>query len=164
MGIIYDDFNKPTIGPYDHMVSRIIKSNDPKTLSKFVMRVGIVSNHGNWITSSNPNKELRVLQQSYDWLLFLTDRGLTCFVEEAIMSGRYPAIQSAFYSGHAKESRQNPFTKSNMDHDAHIELLCYFNQNKIRVEAWLDIMSPHKRPLGALKRQITELRGMAWAQ
>jgi len=164
MGIIYDDYNKPTIGPYDHMVSRIVKSSDPKTLSKFIMSVGIMSNHGNWITSSKPNKELRVLQQSYDWLLFLTDRGLTCFVEEAIMSGQYPATQSAFYSSHTKESRQNPFTKSNMDYDAHIELVCYFTQNMLRAEGWLDAMSLHKRPLGDLKRQVWELRGNAWAQ
>jgi len=164
MGIIYDDYNKPTIGPYDHMVSRIVKSSDPKTLSKFIMSVGIVSNHGNWITSSKPNKELRVLQQSYDWLLFLTDRGLTCFVEEAIMSGQYPATQSAFYSSHTKESGQNPFTKSNMDYDAHTELVCYFTQNMLRAEGWLDVMSLHKRPLGDLKRQVWELRGKAWAQ
>lgn len=162
MEIIYDGANRPTIAPYDSMISRIIKSNDPATLSEFIMSVGIVSDHGNWLTSSRPNKELRVLQQSYDWLLFLTDRGVTCFVEEAIMSGRYPSVQSAFYSGHTRKNRQNPFTKSNMDYGAHVELLCYFTRNRARVEAWLDVMSPHQRPLDALKLQIKELREKVW--
>lgn len=162
LGVIYDDANRPTVGDYDTMVSRTIKTDNLKTLSRFIMSVGVVSDHGNWLTSGKPNKELRVLQQSYDWLIFLTDQGLACFVEKVIMSGRYPAIQNAFYSSHAEKNGKNQFTKSNMLYDAHMEMLCYFIKNKTRVEAWLDVMSPHNRPLSVLKRQIGDLRGKAW--
>ena len=59
--------------PYVKLVDEVVRSKDPELLRHFILTVGVVSNHGNWFTSNNPNKELRVLAQSYDWLLFLTD-------------------------------------------------------------------------------------------
>jgi len=38
--------------------------------------VGVVSNHGNWFIAEDHNKELKVLAQSYDWLLFFRTRDL----------------------------------------------------------------------------------------
>ena len=73
MGIMYDDKNKHKIESHSKLFEEIIKSDDMSYLSKFIMIVGIVSNHGNWFNSNNLNKELKVLSQSYDWLLFLTD-------------------------------------------------------------------------------------------
>jgi hypothetical protein len=52
-------------------MEEVIYSNDKELLRRFILTVGVVSNHGNWFTSENPNKELKVLAQSYDWLLFL---------------------------------------------------------------------------------------------
>ena len=43
-----------------------------------------MSNHGNWFTSGNQNKEMKVLAQSYDWLLFLTDDGLAQFITDLL--------------------------------------------------------------------------------
>ena len=40
-------------------------------LQKFILTVGVVSNHGNWFTAEDHNKELKVLAQSYDWLMFI---------------------------------------------------------------------------------------------
>ena len=57
-----------------------------------------MSNHGNWFTAKNHNKELKVLAQSYDWLLFLTDKGLAQFIDELILNPKqeYIKIQEAF--------------------------------------------------------------------
>lgn len=60
--------------PYVHLLEEIIKSRAPAMLKDFILTVGVVSNHGNWFTDEDHNKELRVLAQSYDWLLFLTDQ------------------------------------------------------------------------------------------
>ncbi|MFZ4779301.1 MAG: hypothetical protein ACOYM3_28385 [Terrimicrobiaceae bacterium] len=57
-------------GPLEKTIKRVVNSNDPDLLSRFILTVGVVSNHGNWFTSENHNKELKVLAQSYDWLLF----------------------------------------------------------------------------------------------
>jgi len=66
-------------------LNEIINSDDMELLSNFILTVGIVSNHGNWFTSENHNKELKVLAQSYDWLLFLTDAGVATFVTDLLL-------------------------------------------------------------------------------
>ena len=75
-------------GDYYNLMAGIIASDDPELLSRFILTVGVVSNHGNWFTSENHNKELEVLAKSYDWLLFLTDAGLTQFIDELLSNPR----------------------------------------------------------------------------
>jgi hypothetical protein len=72
-GLIYKSDNQIYIKPYIELVKEIVESNDKDLLRDFILTIGVVSNHGNWFTSNNHNKELKVLAQSYDWLLFLTD-------------------------------------------------------------------------------------------
>ncbi|MGH8499949.1 MAG: hypothetical protein ACRERV_14260, partial [Methylococcales bacterium] len=74
----------PKIGNYDEMLAEIVTGN-LKSPDGFVLTVGVVSNHGNWFTSKNMNKELKVLAAAYDWLLFLTDEGLMDFVKTCIL-------------------------------------------------------------------------------
>ena len=66
-------------------MAEVIASDNPELLSHFVLTIGVVSNHGNWFTSENHNKELKVLAQSYDWLLFLTDAGIAQFIDEVLL-------------------------------------------------------------------------------
>jgi len=68
--------------PYDVMMAEIIASDNNELLRNFILTVGVVSNHGNWFTKETMNKELVVLAQSYDWLLFLTDDGLSEFISD----------------------------------------------------------------------------------
>ena len=72
-GLIYKGGN-PIIKPYEQLLDETIHQQDP--LRKFILSIGVVSNHGNWFTSNNKNKEMKVLANAYDWLLFLTDAGL----------------------------------------------------------------------------------------
>ena len=74
---------------YDQLLEEVTTSNNPAMLRDFILTVGVVSNHGNWLTGEDHNKELRVLAQSYDWLLFLTDQGLGEFVSELLLSPLY---------------------------------------------------------------------------
>ena len=48
-------------GDYYKLMAEIIASGDPELLSRFILTVGVVSNHGNWFASENHNKELKVL-------------------------------------------------------------------------------------------------------
>lgn len=48
--------------PYGELLREIIDSDDPDLLAEFILTVGVVSNHGNWFTSENHNKELKVLE------------------------------------------------------------------------------------------------------
>ena len=86
MGILYDANNNPTIKPYDDLLQELINTEDIDKIRDFIMTVGVISNHGNWFTSKNQNKEMMVLSQSYDWLIFLTDKGLTEFMEDTIFN------------------------------------------------------------------------------
>ncbi len=94
--------------PYAKLIDEVVHCNDPELLRHFIMTVGVVSNHGNWFTSDNPNKEMKVLAQSYDWLLFLTDGGLVEFVNDVI-STTDPKMQparEAFAASYAAEKKE----------------------------------------------------------
>ena len=54
--------------PYCELQREIIDASFPRTFPGFMLSIGVFSNHGNWFTSDNQNKELRVLAQSCDWL------------------------------------------------------------------------------------------------
>ena len=83
-----------SLTPYDDyyiFIDDALRIGDRDALRDLVLTVGVVSNHGNWFTAENQNKEIRVLAQSYDWLLFLTDAALAEFIETALQGadGRF---------------------------------------------------------------------------
>ena len=73
-------------GPYEEVLRDTIHASSFRRMDGFILTVGVVSNHGNWFTSDSHNKELRVLAQSYDWLLFLTDTGLSQFIDRLLLN------------------------------------------------------------------------------
>lgn len=163
-GIIYIADKIPMAKPYDTMLNAIINSDSPEYLCDFILTVGIVSNHGNWFTSDNHNKELKVLAQSYDWLLFLTDAGLTGFVEEVILKPekKYENIKNAFKLSYCKDKKKNQFTKVQMNLDADRELIEYFKQNSNRIKNWFNIITPNNEKIAALKNEIKLLKNKKW--
>ena len=76
-GVIYENDKIIHSKPYQQLLDEVINSNDSNLLRNFILTVGVVSNHGNCFTAEDHNKELKVLAQSYDWLIFLTDSGIT---------------------------------------------------------------------------------------
>lgn len=150
--------------PYVDLIKEIIASNDPALLSDFILTVGVVSNHGNWFTSENHNKELKVLAQSYDWLIFLSDEGLAEFITELLLKPvrlLRPA-RDAFLASYKAEKKRNRFTKVQMDYQADRVLSSYFADNISRIHKWFNVITPKRNTMGLLKSEISELRNKNW--
>jgi hypothetical protein len=150
--------------PYVGLIDEVVRSHAPELLRHFVLTVGVVSNHGNWFTSDDPNKELRVLAQSYDWLLFLTDEGLAEFIRDILLS-RAPAVapaKAAFLASYSAKKKENRFTKVQMALEADRVLQDYFAANLGRIEKWFNVISPRQSSVEQLKRQIAVLAKKDW--
>jgi hypothetical protein len=165
-GIIYRSDNSPYIKPYVELMEEIIYSDDSELLKKFILTVGVVSNHGNWFTAENQNKELKVLAQSYDWLIFLTDYGLAQFIDGLILNpvDEFTAIQEAFKNSYTMDKKSNVFTKVKLDLDADRALTKYFSENIDTIESWFNIIAPENKNIDDLKNEITELRSKKWRE
>ena len=152
------------VSDYYSLLSRIINSSDKTLLRNFILTVGVVSNHGNWFTSDNPNKELKVLAQSYDWLLFLTDKGISEFITDLLIdpAPKYDAVKSAFRRSYSADKRGNVFTKVKMDYKSDIVLRSYFSSNLKRIEGWFNVISPKGMSLSEMKRDLSVLAGKDW--
>jgi len=165
MGIIHDDkYDTFTIKPYEELIQELVNTNDIGKLQDFIMTVGIISNHGSWFTSENQNKEMMVLAQSYDWLLFLTDKGLSEFVEDTILNEeKYPNISQAFYHTYSKDNHSGTqFTKIRMNYRAHLELMEYFRDNLSQIESWFNVIQPSGLTIDTLKDQMYRLGNKNW--
>lgn len=162
-GIIYEGENA-IIKPYSDLLNTIIYDESGKLLNGFTLSVGIVSNHGNWFTSQNQNKELKVLAQSYDWLLFLTDEGLAQFISELLLApvSEYEVVQKAFFDSYKEGKKSNIFTKVNMNYDAHIALMRYFHENRVKIEQWFNVITPENENMEVLKQQLDILSSKDW--
>lgn len=145
--------------PFEEELSRLVYAAPPEELDGFVLTVGVVSNHGNWFTSDNPNKELRVLKQSYDWLLFLNDPAIVTFVRDTILSENsvFKSVAEAFQRSYTnrKKGDKNCFTKVLIDHEADAALEGYFSRNISTIETeWFSVLSPTDRELPELNREL----------
>ena len=162
-GIIYKN-GKAIIKPYTNLLEEIINSNDLQLLKNFTLSIGIVSNHGNWFTSEDQNKELKVLAQSYDWLLFLTDEGLAQFITDLLLepSNEYQPIQDAFLNSYKEGKKANTFTKAKINYAAHQALCNYFSKHINSIERWFNIISPEDKSLKELKGTLSNLANKKW--
>ncbi|NCX96452.1 MAG: hypothetical protein EBX41_08595 [Chitinophagia bacterium] len=173
-GIIYKSDNSFIIKAHAELMEEIIQSNDKELLRRFILTVGIVSNHGNWVKKNKHNffdfsndnfqKELIVLSQSYDWLLFLTDEGLTEFIETLLLSttDEYKPIKDAFTASYLHDKKKNQFTKVQMNLQAHWALVKFFADNIVAVEQWFRVISPNGKDLDTLKLNLQELNRKNW--
>jgi hypothetical protein len=149
---------------YDQLLEEVTNSTDAAMLRDFILTVGVVSNHGNWFTAEDHNKELRVLAQSYDWLLFLTDQGLGEFVSELLLAPR-PELEdarAAFLQSYGPRAKGNRFTKVKMDVKADAVLRQYFGAHAKSIESWFNVITPKDRSLERLQHELMKLNGKAW--
>lgn len=163
-GIIYKSDGTYLLKPFISLMEEIINSNDKELLRRFILTVGIVSNHGNWFTSENQNKELRVLSQSYDWLLFLTDMGLSQFIETLLLepSKKTMLIRETFLLSYAEGKKKNQFTKVQMNLDVDRILINYFKDNIEDIQKWFNIISPKNKKISVLKKELKLLKEKNW--
>lgn len=150
--------------PYHELMQEVIGSEEAELLRDFILSVGVVSNHGNWFTTDNPNKELKVLAQSYDWLLFLTDPGLTQFIHDVVRGGSksLAPARNAFLASYAADKKKNRFTKVQIDLEADRALRDYFTANEATVESWFNVLTPKNATLALLRQELTTLQGKRW--
>ncbi|MFB3890799.1 MAG: hypothetical protein ACE15C_02120 [Phycisphaerae bacterium] len=151
---------------YYSLLAEIIRSDSPELLARFILTVGVVSNHGNWFTSENHNKELKVLAQSYDWLLFLTDAGIAQFVEELILhpDKGMEAAKRAFLASYTGSKGRNKFTKVLIALEADAVLKSYFARNQEDIEGWFNIITPLGKKLRVLKDELNTLAAKNWRE
>ena len=145
-------------GLYLELLRELIDSHE-KPPSGFILTVGVVSNHGNWFTSIEPNKELRVLAQSYDWLLFLTDAGLSNFINNLLLNPvpELVPVRETFLESYSGKSGANKFTKVRIGADADVALWNYFTSHNSEVESWYNVISPSDGSIGLLRSDISKL-------
>jgi hypothetical protein len=104
---------------------------------------------------------MRVLAQSYDWLLFLTDKGLTSFIEKIIGDdAAFSIVRHAFESSYKITKKVNRFTKTNMDYNADKILIKYFSENMEEVLSWFNVITPVGKSLRQLDTLLIELGRM----
>lgn len=151
---------------YYSLLSEVIASNDPELLSQFILTVGVVSNHGNWFTSENHNKELKVLAQSYDWLLFLTDAGIAQFIDELLLhpKKKFIAVRDTFLASYTGEKGVNQFTKVQIALPADAALQAYFAARKKVIKGWFNIIAPAGKRLDVLKKELYILKQKKWQE
>lgn len=154
-GVFFKD-GKMYTEKYEDALSSCLQSNN---LEDFILSFGVISNHGNWFTSRDMNKELKVLAQSYDRLLFLTDEGLYSFIEKTILQPvpEYLPIKNAFIRSYSEGKKTNTFTKSKISLDAHNALTKFFHDNILLIETWFNIISPDCMTMDEIKQQLHSL-------
>lgn len=165
-GIIYKGNTVLYSQPYHELLAKVVESDDAELLQRFILTVGVVSNHGNWFTSEDRNKELEVLAQSYDWLIFLTDSGITEFVEDLIINPttEYEPVKKAFLASYAPDKKKNQFTKVQMNINADEALSKYFTGKLGHIESGFNIISPSSGSLHQLKDEIKTLKLKPWEE
>jgi hypothetical protein len=163
-GLIYTSDLRPYTKTYQDLLAEIVSSDKPALHRDFILTVGIVSNHGNWFTSENHNKELKVLAQSYDWLLFLTDEGLAEFITDLLLRPQ-PLLRparKAFLASYSASKKGNRFTKVRIDYDADQVLQAFFRDNLSSIESWFNVIAPKRASIHRLRDQVSHLRGKNW--
>lgn len=163
-GLIYKSGQDAYTKPYVELVAEVIASNDPELLRDFILTVGVVSNHGNWFTSDDHNKELKVLAQSYDWLIFLTDEGLSEFITELLLDPALPLkpAREAFLASYGPKKKKNQFTKVQMGYEADQVLQAYFRNNAGSIKRWFNVIAPARSTMRKLQAELSQLRDKKW--
>lgn len=158
-GCCFDADGNCIIDNYYKLSRQIINADNSPLLRNYILTVGVISNHGNWFTADNMNKELKVLAQSYDWLVFLTDEGLAEFITKLLIkpAKAYEPVKKAFEMSYSTDKKTNMFTKSRMNLDADIALTNFFEDNISFVEQWFNVISPDRANLSDLKCDLQKL-------
>jgi hypothetical protein len=163
-GIIQKNDGTFLVKEYYSLLNEIINSENIQILNNFILTISIISNHGNWFTSDNQNKELKVLAQSYDWLIFLTDKGIGEFITDLLIKPKKENkyIKEAFDKSYNENKKGNIFTKVKIDYYADIALTNYFKENETRIKSWFNVITPKNKNLEELKNELYILSNKNW--
>lgn len=151
-------------GNYSDLLRQVIDGSDAELLRHFILTTGVVSNHGNWFTADNHNKELRELAQSYDWLLFLTDAGLCQFIDKLLLNpvAELKPARDAFLASYSGTAGANRFTKVRIGAEADVALKRYFELHEPEAETWFNVIAPRGGSLRQLREDLAKLATKDW--
>lgn len=163
-GVLHHEDDSITCQPYKDILKEILASDSRSLLEGFILTIGIVSNHGNWFTSGNQNKEMKVLSQSYDWLLFLTDDALAQFITDTLLepSRDMEPIRDAFLRSYTGKRQKNCFTKVQIDLEADRRLRRYFSSRTSDIDAWFSLITPNNSAISELRTELNLLQQKNW--
>jgi hypothetical protein len=118
------------------------------------------------VYSTNHNKELKVLAQSYDWLLFLSDNGIAQFIDELLLHPRKElrAARDAFLASYTGQKGINQFTKVQISLAADAALQRYFAAQSKVIESWFNVITPENKPLAVLRNELDTLKNKDWQE
>lgn len=104
--------------------------------------------------------------ESYDWLLFLTDAGLSEFVTSLLLKPtlKYQVVKKAFASSYKEGKKANVFTKTKINKDAHDALCEYFSKNIKKIEGWFNVISPEGNHIDNLKTALINMANKNWEE
>lgn len=162
-GLIEGPDGNIRIGDYYEMLKGICATQADAVSQRIVLSVGIVSNHGNWFDKNrDPYKEMRVLSQSYDWLLFLSEPGLSKFISDACSdSALNKTVRKVFQTSYSKtaagKKNKNAMTKVTIDLAADAELTAYFRAEQRKIKNWFSVVSPDHSTLDELEKELVVL-------
>lgn len=162
LAVVFEADGSARISPYKETLDWVISKGSLSDLEGVVATVGIVSNHGNWFTGTNLNKELKVLRQSYDWLLFLKDNALAEFITDAIFNPviGMECVREAFLATYEtlEKGRRNMFTKVTMSPTVYSAMLNYMVQRKEHIaKDWFEVLAPFGSSLFELQNELITL-------
>ena len=158
LGFLPNSNGQPLIQRYSELLDKVL-SGKMALPDRFILTVGVVSNHGNWFTAENMNKEMKVLAAAYDWLLFLTDEGLLEFVKTCILNPKKEdaPIRKAFLDSYNGGIGGTRFTKTTLDLEADLALRKYFLKNNDRSNRWFNVITPSGKGIELLSKHLKAL-------
>ncbi|MEE0690189.1 MAG: hypothetical protein UCJ13_05070 [Bacteroidaceae bacterium] len=154
MGVLERDDGTFQIDEYDSMLEHITQQR--ALLDGVVVTVGVISDHGNWFSAQKQNKETKVLAESYDWLLFLTDEGLSEFIKDTLDGGD-PSMSECRNAFIASTRKEQKFTKKELSKKADEELTKYFIKNNDKILQWFNVITPYEGRIENLFEQLIQL-------
>jgi len=97
-------------------------------------------------------------------LLFLTDQGLSEFIDELLLHpvDELRAARDAFVKSYTGAKGNNWFTKVQMDLAADTALQYFFKHNAERTAAWFNVIAPRDSRLLTLRKELEQLSKKDW--
>ena len=75
---------------------------------------------------------------------------------------KYKPISEAFRNSYSGTKGKNQFTKVKIDLKADLALQDYFSKNSKKIQSWFNVITPNKKGINVLRKEIETLVGKDW--
>lgn len=153
-GVIEMPDGKTIIDSYEKLWNDLIKKGETEMLRGVIRSIIFLSDHINWYVKGVEKKDLRILKQSYDWTIWIEDKGLAGFVEEFLLTDG--VVRDVFYKNYVERKKGGAlFTKNRLDDEVYSILFDFFQKNAKKIkETWLKVLTPKDRTFDDLVKEL----------